>query len=256
MSQGFRQSVRDGAVLLGTFIKTASHQIPEVLGRGGLDFAIIDAEHAPFSLSDLDRMVVGARAGGLTCLVRMPDHAAAPIGQVLDLGADGVLMPHVKTAQSAQQVLTAAKYSFGARGFAPSTRAGGYGAPDAAAYRRAADAASSVWCQIEDAEALTNLDAIAAVEDVDCLFLGRADLSLSLGVDSQRDPKVVAAVRATAEAGKRHGRTVGIFIGDLAEIPDLLAIGITVFVYSSDHGFMLAESRRSRAALDAAVGRG
>ena len=86
---------------------------------------------------------------------------------------------------------------------------------------------------------------------MDCLFLGRADLALSLGVDSPRDPKVVAAVKATAEAGRRHGRTVGIFIGDTGEIPDLLALGITVFVCGSDQSFMLREGQRLRTALTA-----
>jgi 2-keto-3-deoxy-L-rhamnonate aldolase RhmA len=76
---------------------------------------------------------------------------------------------------------------------------------------------------------------------------------LSLGVDSQRDPKVVAAVQATAQAGRRHSRTVGIFIGDTGEIPDLLALGITVFVCGSDQSFMLAQGRRVRNDVSAAV---
>ena len=249
--QKFRQTVRDGSVLIGTFIKTAAHQIPEVIAASGLDFAIIDAEHAAFGSETLDRMIMAGRGAGLPCLVRVPELASAPIGQVLDLGAAGVVVPHVATDEAAMRALAAAKYSGRQRGFSPSTRAGGYGTRDATAYRIAADAESSIWCQVEDAAALFNLDAIAAVDQVDCLFLGRADLALSLGVDSPRDPKVVAAVKATAEAGRRHGRTVGIFIGDTGEIPDLLALGITVFVCGSDQSFMLREGQRLRTALTA-----
>lgn len=251
--QKFRQTVRDGSVLIGTFIKTAAHQVPETIAASGLDFAIIDAEHAPFDSVTLDRMVMAGRGAGLPCLVRVPELAPAPIGQVLDLGAAGVVVPHVVTEQAAIRALAAAKYSGGQRGFSPSTRAGGYGTVDAGAYRIMADATSSVWCQIEDESALSNLDAIAAVDQVDCLFIGRADLALSLGVDSPRDPKVAAAVKATAEAGRRHGRTVGIFIGDTGEIPALLALGITVFVCGSDQSFMLGEGRRVRGALLAAL---
>jgi 2-keto-3-deoxy-L-rhamnonate aldolase RhmA len=249
----FRQAIRDRSVLIGTFIKTASHQVPEIIAAAGLDFAVIDAEHAPFDLATLDRMMLAGRGAGLPCLVRVPELAAAPIGQVLDLGAAGVVVPHVASADAALRALSAAKYAGGQRGFSPSTRAGGYGTVDPVAYRVAADQESSVWCQVEDEAALSNLDSIAAVDQLDCLFLGRADLALSLGVDSQRDPKVVAAVQATAQAGRRHSRTVGIFIGDTGEIPDLLALGITVFVCGSDQSFMLAQGRRVRNDVSAAV---
>ncbi len=251
--QDFRQRVRSGAVLAGTFIKTASHQVPELLGAAGLDFAIIDWEHAPFDLTTLDRMALAGRAAGLPCLVRVPELAPAPIGQVLDLGAAGVVVPHVASSAAADRALAAAKYHRGERGFSPSTRAGGYGTVDAVAYRETADGANSVWCQIEDAAALSNLDAIAAVEEVDCLFIGRADLALSLGVDSQRHLKIVEAVKSTAEAGRRYQRTIGIHVGDTAEIPDLLALGITVFVCGTDQGYLLAEARRVRRDVGAAV---
>jgi 2-keto-3-deoxy-L-rhamnonate aldolase RhmA len=233
--------------VLGTFIKTASHQVVEVLGISGLDFAIVDAEHAPFDLAALDVMALAGRAAGLPLLVRIPELSAVPIGQVLDLGAAGVVVPHVFTAEAGQAAVAAAKYSAGKRGFSPSTRAGGYGSIDGKAYRTQADADSLVWCQIEDKAALSNLDAIAQVDEIDCLFIGRADLSLSLGVENQKHADVVSAVKATAEAGVRAGRTVGIHISDTAEIPELLALGITAFVYSADQGMLSASIRRLRA---------
>lgn len=249
--QNFREAVRSGAVQLGTFVRTPSHQVPEVLGRAGLDFAIVDAEHAPFDLVTLDRMALAARSVGLPCLVRVPELATVAIGQILDLGMNGILVPHVRNSEMASEALAAAKYHSGARGFSPSTRAADYGGIDARAYRVKADLESSVWCQIEDAAALSHLDAIAAVEHVDCLFVGRADLSLSLKVESQDDPKVKEAVAATAAAARRHGRTVGIYIGSIAEIPDLLALGFTVFACGSDQSFLVAQGRRLRAELSA-----
>lgn len=251
MSEQFRDAVRSGRPLLGAFVKTASHQTIELMGRAGQDFAIVDAEHAPFDLLTLDRMAMAAQGVGLPLLVRPPGHDPAFVGQVLDMGFAGVLAPHVDGAPAAEALLTAARYDRGQRGFSPSTRAGGYGAPDAAAYRRAADAATSVWCQIEDAAALPRLDEIAAVGEVDCLFLGRADLAVSLGVASQADPKVAEAVAATAEAGRRAGRTVGIYVGSVAEVAALRALGITVFVSGSDQSWLLAQGRAGRAAFDA-----
>jgi 2-keto-3-deoxy-L-rhamnonate aldolase RhmA len=247
VSEQFREAVRRGDPLLGAFIKTASHQVVELMGRAGQDFAVVDAEHAPFDLLTLDRMALAAHAVGLPLLIRPPSHDPAFVGQVLDMGFIGVLAPHVDSAAAAEGLVSAGRYARRQRGFSPSTRAGGYGAPDAAAYRRAADAATSLWCQIEDAEALPRLDEIAAVADVDCLFLGRADLAVSLGVESQADPKVAEAVRATAEAGRRAGRTVGVYVGSPAEVPTLRALGISVFVCGSDQSWLLAQGRRTRA---------
>ncbi|HET6971216.1 MAG TPA: aldolase/citrate lyase family protein, partial [Phenylobacterium sp.] len=183
-------------------------------------------------------------------LVRPPTLEAGFIGQLLDLGFAGVLAPHAGTPGAVQRVLEAARYDRGHRGFSPSTRAGGFGAPDAAAYRRRADAETSVWCQIEDAAALEALDAVAAIPEVDCLFIGRADLAASLGVERQDDPKVVEAVRATAEAGRRHGRAVGVYVGSVDEVADLAALGISVFVCGSDQSFILAQGRANRRAFD------
>lgn len=254
MSKGLRERVRAGKVVLGAFIKSPSHDIGEVMALAGLDFAIIDAEHAPFDLGAIDRVVLGARSGGLPCLVRPPSLDAHFIGQCLDLGAAGVLAPHVSTPQKAKGVIAAAKYASGHRGYSPATRAGGQGLDPG--YLAGADAASSVWCQIEDAEAIDRLDEIAVLDDVDCLFLGRADLGLSLGAAGPDDPKLLAAVRATAEAGRRHGRAVGAYIGDTAEIPDLMALGLTLFACGADHGWLIAQGRRHRAELDRILAEG
>jgi 2-keto-3-deoxy-L-rhamnonate aldolase RhmA len=253
MTEGFRQAVRSGCTLIGAFIKTASHQSVELVAHTGMNFAIVDAEHAPFDALTLDRMALAARAVNLPLLIRVPDLGPSFIGQAFDMGFSGVLAPHVSSPVAAEAVLAASRYDHGLRGFSPSTRAGGYGAPDARAYREAADANASVWCQIEDASALPQLDAIAAVEDVDCLFLGRADLSLSLGVESQSDPRVSEAVRTTADAGRRHGRAVGVYVGSPSEIPGLKALGISVFVCGSDQSWLIAEGRRVRREFDLAI---
>jgi len=252
MTDGFRQAVRSGRSLLGVFIKTASHQIVELIALTGVDFAIIDAEHAPFGMAVLDRMALAGRAAGLPLLIRPPNIEAGFIGQVLDLGLGGVVAPHVDSEGSANALAAAVRYDRGQRGFSPSTRAANYGAPDARAYRQAADAANTIWCQIEDASALDRLDAICRVEDVDCLFVGRADLAASLGVERQDDPAVKTAVEAVAAAGRAHRRTTGIFIAAPEEIPALRTLGYSVFVCGADQGWLRSEGRRIRREADAA----
>lgn len=236
--------------LLGTFVKSASHQVMELLALGGLDCAIIDAEHAPFSPGDLDRMILAARGGGLPVLVRVAGLDPAPIAACLDMGATGIVVPHVRSAEEARAAVAAAKYS-GRRGFSPSPRAGGYGTRGADAYLAAADGETSVWCQIEDAEALDQLDAIATVEGVDCLFVGRADLSLSLGASGTADPRVADAVRSIGAACRRAGRTAGLFVPGTSEVPQRTAEGYSAFICGSDQSWLLEQTRaRVRAFVD------
>ncbi|HEY2049270.1 MAG TPA: aldolase/citrate lyase family protein [Caulobacteraceae bacterium] len=245
-----REQVRSGRPVIGVFIKTASHQIVELVARAGLDFAVVDAEHAPFDLLTLDRMALAGRACGLPLLIRPAGLDASFVSQALDMGFSGIVAPHVDSAGAARSLAAASRFDRGKRGFSPSTRAGGYGAPDARAYRQAADRDTNLWCQIEDAAALPRLDEIAAVDEIDCLFLGRADLALSLGVESQADPKVVDAVRATAEAGRRAQRPVGIFVGSPQEIAPLAELGISVFVCGSDQSWLLAQGRSVRTTFE------
>lgn len=239
---------------MGAFIKSASHQIAEVLGYCSLDFIVIDAEHAPFGAGDVDRIVLGARSNDLPCLVRTPDHSASFINRCLDLGASGIMAPHVTNASDADRVIAAAKYSKRDRGFSPSGRAGAFATTSAATYRAEADRMSSVWCQIEDASALDHLDAIAAKPNVDCLFVGRADLSLSLGVEHSDDPKLASALEAIAHAANRHGCAFGIYISDPAEMPKFLAMGATVFICGSDQSWLISQGRVIRQALARATG--
>ena len=256
MNPHLREAVRSRRPLLGAFVKTASHQAVELVAATDADFAVVDAEHAPFDRGVLDAMVPAGRASGLPLLIRPPDLEAGFIGQALDLGFDGIVAPHVDSPEAAGRLIAAARYDRGPRGFSPSTRAGGYGAGDPAAYRRAADAATCLWVQIEDAAALARLDAIAAIDEVDCLFVGRADLALSLGVERPDDPKVAEAVRAVAGAGTRAGRTLGIYVGSPDEIGPLRALGFSLFICGSDQSWMLAEGRRVRRAADSAFGKG
>ena len=240
--------------MLGAFIKSASHQIAEVLGHCSLDFIVIDAEHAPFDAADVDRIVLAARGNNLPCLVRTPDHSASFINRCLDLGAAGIMAPHVTDISASHRIIAATKYSAGERGFSPSGRAGAFGTTQAAAYRAEADRQTSIWCQIEDASALDHLDAIAENANVDCLFVGRADLALSLGVESNAHPKMESALEAISGASKRHGCAFGIYTSDPAEMPKFLAMGATVFICGSDQSWLLAQGQLIRNAFSRAAG--
>jgi 2-keto-3-deoxy-L-rhamnonate aldolase RhmA len=252
---GLARKLRSGAPVSGTFVKTTSGQIVEVLARSGLDFLVLDAEHAPFGVEALDKALCAARAAGIDALVRVPSHDPAFINSCLDMGASGIVAPHVKSAQDAQAIVDAVKYGRGKRGFSGSGRAGNYGAFGAAAYRADADASSMIWCQIEDKSALDHLDAIAAVDEVDCLFIGPADLGLSLGCEGPDDPRLADAIVAIAEAGRRHDRIVSLFVPDTGSVPSMLALGISVFICGSDQSLLLGKAKQVADAMRAATSR-
>lgn len=245
----FTARVRRGDVLVGTFLKTPAFHSVEILSRAGLDFAVADGEHAPVTVADIDRMV--ACSGGWPVLVRVARNDASAIASVLDLGARGVVVPHVRGPEDALAVLEAADFHRGRRGFSPSVRAGGYGADVPAAYRERADGERVIAVQIEDAEAVDRIDAIAATEGVDVLFIGPADLALSLGCKPD-DPRLAHAIETVAEAGRRHGRTVGIYVGAPEAIAAYRRLGITFFICGSDQSFLLAEARRVMRLADTA----
>ena len=237
----FRERLQASERLIGTFVKTAAYQTVEVLGASGLDFVVIDAEHAPFDRSQLDTCLLAARAAQLPALVRIPDDSPRSVLDALDVGATGVLVPHARSAEDVRRVFAASRYRDGVRGFSNSPRAGQYGRIAMAEHVAASDRDTALLCQIEDREAVEAIDAIAAVDEVDCLFIGRADLAVSYGVFELAHAQVEAAVRRICEACVAAGKPVGVFLGDEREIKRWEALGATLFVIGSDQSLLRAQ---------------
>lgn len=245
----FRSRLHGGETLLGTWVKTPSPVVCEVLARSGLDVLALDAEHAPFGRAELDGCLAICRATGMPALVRVPSADPAAILNALDCGASGILVPHVTTVEHAQAAVRASHYGAGGRGYAGSTRAAGFAGRSIADQLRRGREETTVILQIEDAEAVEVVDRIAAVEGVDALFVGRVDLTVSLGATQLDDPRVLRAVEAICAAGRSRGVPVGMFVGDPKEAQAWIARGASLFILGSDHGFLLAGARGLREAL-------
>ena len=225
--------------MVGTWVKTPSPIVTEVLSRTALATLCLDAEHAPFDRGDLDLSILAARSRDMPVLVRTPSASAHHILNALDLGASGVIAPHVASADVAKALVAACHFGRSGRGYAGSTRAADYTGRKMADHIEASRHDTVVMAQIEDAEAIDAIEGIAAVDGIDCLFIGRADLTISLGAASPADRQVVDAALRVAEVGRAHGRAVGSFVGDLKEIPFWLERGVSFFLLESDHTFLL-----------------
>ena len=245
----FKTRLRAGERLVGTFVKTPHPAVVEVLGHAGLDCICLDCEHAPFDRSTLDAALLAARALKVPALVRPLRAEAAEILNALDLGATGILAPHITSGEQARALVRAAQYGPGGRGYAGSTRAASYGTRTVAQNIAAANGAVAVIAQIEDAEALSHLDEIAAVDGLDALFVGRMDLTVSLGATSPTDAVVVDAVRRICQAGRRAGRAVGMFASSSQEGMQWIEAGASLFLLGSDQQWILQGARELARAL-------
>lgn len=245
-----KSRVAAGEFLLGTFLKTPSPILVEVLATCGLDLLCLDAEHAPFDRPSIDGCTFAARACGLPVIVRTPTGAPEHILNALDCGADGVLVPHVRSAAEAEAAVAAANYRPGGRGYAGSSRAARYGLAAMGEHRAASEARTTLIAQIEDLEALDALDAICAVAGIDALFVGRIDLTVAMGAGSPDAPEVVAAVERVVATAKSAGIPVGMFVPRNEDVARWRAAGASLFLQGSDHGFL----RAGAAALRRAVG--
>lgn len=241
-----RERLVAGESLFATFVKTTSHQTVEVLAATGLDTLVLDAEHAPFGPESLDRSLLAARACSLPVLVRVPYPRGAAIQQALDMGAAGVMVPHVDSAAIALEVVRAARYG-GTRGYSASPRAGGYGQRGMAEHLRLSDAHTAVLVQIESGEAVAQVREIAAVPGVDCLFIGPADLAVSIGADSPGDPRVAEAIAQVCAVGRAARCAVGCFVSDVAQVAGLRSLGVAFFVVGSDQALLRAAARQAMA---------
>ena len=246
-----KQALKNKQSLLGTFIKTPHYNVIEVLAHASMDVLCLDAEHAPFSRQDLDTCILAARAGNMPVLVRTPNDAPETLLNVLDMGADGVVVPHVKTAEQLIAIVRHCHYGAGGRGYAGSSRFAGYTTKPLSENLEAGKNVSIV-AQLEDLDAIDNIEAIAHVDGVDCLFIGRMDLTVALGETSADTPKVKQAVEHLVEVSHKAGKATGMFVGNLEELAYWKEKGVSLFLLGSDHGFMLSGAKALRETFDKA----
>lgn len=249
---GFRATLAKNAPLMGTFMKTPSVDILEVLMLAGLDFVCLDAEHAPFDRGVLNACCAVARAADFPVLIRVPSGSAENIGMALDLGAVGIVVPHVTDAAVAQTIVRRARFGPGGRGFAGSTRWAAFATRTMPDLLAQSASETVVVAQIEDPEAVEAVEQIAAVDGVDALFLGPADLSVGYGKSNQDSPELDAAMARTGEAARAHGCAYMTFVPDGAKARAVAeAHGVHVFFIASEHAWILQGARAAIAAARA-----
>ncbi|QBY04199.1 aldolase [Thalassotalea sp. HSM 43] len=236
----FKQRLANQEKLLGTFIKTPHYHVSEVLAKTNLDVLCLDAEHAPFDRKDIDACVLACKANNMPVIVRLQDDNPANILNALDMDADGIVIPHVKTAEQARMLSKKCHFGNEGRGFAGSTRFANYTRAGITNTLQKDQHQTTVIAQIEDADALPNVDQICQVDGIDCVFIGRIDLTISLGQDSPTQPSVMEAVERIVDSCIKHQKPCGMFVGNLNELAHWKAKGVQLFLLESDHSFLFS----------------
>ena len=245
-----RQRVLAGELLFGTFIFGTAPLLVEVAGRTGIDWVLIDLEHGTADESDLLPLLMAAGLTAATPLVRVEAGERIRVGRALDLGAAGVMVPQVHTAEQARQVARWLRTQpAGDRGLALFTRGMDLGRiGHGVAGRRHEDLLSIV--QIESRVALEEVEAIAAVEGVDVLFVGPTDLSHALGIPGDIDhPAYQAAVERVGRACAEAGKAAGVMVWRPEDVARYTPLGYRFFALTSEANML---DRALRAELEAA----
>ena len=224
-----KQKLLSGQPAFGVSVMIPSPHVVDIVGRLGFDWVLIDCEHGSISLESVELMVMAAEAAGVTPIARPPFNSFEAIGQLMDRGVMGVQAPRVNTADDARSAVEAAKYyPMGERGLAAGVRSAdyGFGLP-MADYAERSNRETLVCVQLEESEAIANVDEILQVKGVDVFFVGPSDLSQSLGYPGQPDaPEVRDAMdgvfASVAMAGKVSGSA-----GNTVAIQNYMDKGVT-----------------------------
>lgn len=246
-----RSRIRSGETLIGVFSDLASPMAVELCGQAGFDWAILDLEHGAATESELLALLYAAGTTPMAALVRAQSAERLRVGRALDLGAEGIMLPQLKSIDEVRTAVSYLRYPpAGQRGVALRTRGGGMGTVGHADVARMINERVVGIVQIESAGTVADADAIAALDEVDVLFVGPADLTHNLGIPGQfDDPRYLDALRTVVDACLAHGKAAGILIYDAAGHAPLVEMGFRFIGLGSEGSFV---SAGARAMLEAA----
>ena len=245
MRNEVRARLRAGGPTVGCFMGLGSPNVAELLGHVGFDWLVIETEHSGLDSAEVEHMLMALSGSASVPLVRVPPRDPVSIQRALDLGAMGVVVPLVRSADEAGEVVSATRFPpEGRRSFGP-LRAARYSL-DYGEYLDSANENVLVVLILETAEAVTDLEAIAATPGIDVLFLGLFDLCLSLGLEPRRLPlpEIDTVIERTLEIGRSHGIAIGMGARTPEELVSLRNRGFTFLAYATDYFLLLDAAQR------------
>ena len=213
------QKLRENQRIVGTMVRMVRNPaVAQIAKAAGLDFIMFDMEHGPYSIETVSDIAKVARSSGIGIFARVPELAKGYVSRLMDAGVQGIMVPMVSNPEEAQKLVDWSRYApVGKRGLGSNgelTDFAGMGS-DALSFMADQNRKTLAIAQIETAEAIEKIDAIAAVEGIDVLLIGPNDLAISLGVPGETMGDVTqAAIGKVADAAEKHGKVFAIHAGD------------------------------------------
>lgn len=247
MNSEFCGRLRRRDSMTGTFVKLHDPAVIEILAHANLDFVVLDAEHAALGRQQIASLLLAASAARLPALVRVPEASKTWVSTALDCGAAGIMVPHVSTVEQAGQLAALMRFGRNGRGFSPSTRAGEFGRRGIAKHLSMQPDETCLICQIEDAESARNAENIAAVDGIDCLFVGPVDLAVSVGQTDVTSSEVTTLCGQIISSTVTAKKAAGMFFASSSAARSWDGLGVSLSVVGTDQAFLKAGAQ---AALD------
>ena len=246
-----RKRVLNGELLSGTFLNLGSHITAEIAGDAGHDWLLLDLEHGSGDHESLVHQMQAVGSTPAAPVVRIPSNEPWRYKRVLDLGASGVMVPWIGSADEARSAISSMRYPpDGIRGVAASARAAGYGLTFTDYFAKNTELLVTLL-QIERREAVDDAREIAALDGADVLFIGPMDLSVSLGHPGDfKHPTQREAYAKVVEAARNAGKAAGILLQTNDQIEEAVDLGFTMIAVGSDGGYVAQGMRDAAAAFN------
>ena len=238
-----REVAAEGRVPFGHMVmEFDTPGIAKLCEAADLDFVILDMEHGPLSISQVAGLIARFKATAISPIVRIPASEYHFVARVMDAGAQGIMAPNVRTPEQARMLNDAMRYApDGNRGLGLGVSHNDFIRPDSKQYMAAANASNILICQVESRAAVRDLDAIASVPGVDCLWVGHMDLTQSMGIVEQfQHPEFLSAMARVTQTARDRGLFAGIQPGSLSQAKEWMEIGFNLISYSTDIGIYCA----------------
>jgi 2-keto-3-deoxy-L-rhamnonate aldolase RhmA len=237
--KNIKARIYNGETLIGCWLNLGSSLTAEIVGMSGFDWVLIDIEHGSGSESQVLHQLQALEHTLAAAFVRVESCQRQRFHRVLDLGAEGIMCPRIHTLEQAQQAAKAIRYPpEGVRGAARMVRATNFGSGFNEYYANQKKNLVLI-VQIETEEILNSLNSVAAIDEVDVLFIGPMDLSIALGVFGQPDhPRFIDTLKATADAARKEGKAAGILLQNPDEFERYYELGFRFIACGSDSSFV------------------
>lgn len=232
-----KEKLRSGENVLGTMITVFDHvDMLRIFKNTGFDFAVIDNELGYFDYKELSMLLNTGKLLDFPVLVRIAEPRREIVTKCMEMGAAGILIPNCDGPEMAQQVINYAKYApMGNRGVSLGRANTNYEAVNALEYMKQVNEETIIMCQIESPEGVENIEKTAAVEGVDCLFIGPNDLTQSYGIMGQtQNPIFIDAVKRVIAAAKAEKKACGIHLQNTDGVKKWMAEGMNMNLYGND----------------------